>query len=123
MMTILITYDNNHNISKEWYINKEKLEYFGLYKDFENEIDFENEHIKLSNITDDNFAIIYKLLFFNNREVIENIEKYDNSTILAIYKITDCLIMKNLQNIIGDILATRLNKMNITELQNIIELF
>jgi hypothetical protein len=122
-MTTLITYNNGH-ISKEWYINEDKLQYFELFKDIENELDLKKERIKLANITDNNFAIIYKLIFCNNNtELIQNIEKYDYITLIAIYNITDFLIIKKLQNIIGDEIAKRLNNMNIIELQNIIDIF
>lgn len=123
-MATLIIYDKKYITQKEWHITMDKFKYFELYKDFENEIDFENEPIKLSNITNDNFSIIYELISCeNSQEVIENIDKYNNVTLIALYKITDYLIIKKLQVIIGDIIASRLNKMNIIELRKFIKLF
>lgn len=113
-MTILITFDGNGG-TKKWFIDTDKL---GIFNNIlENNIDIINEVIQLKNINHNDFSIIYNLL---HEEYIDdnNIEKYDIITLYNLYKITDYLIITDLQEIIGKNIAYRLNKMSIEDLKN-----
>jgi hypothetical protein len=111
-MATLITFDNNGK-SKKWFINPYKLKQIGILNNLEGDINFMNEFIKIKNINNDDFSIVYNLLQGNN-----NINSYDINTLFNIYKITDYLIIKDLQEIIGEKIAYKLNKMNFEELKN-----
>jgi hypothetical protein len=111
-MATLITFDNNGK-SQNWFINPCKLKQIGIFNNLEGDINFMNEFIKIKNINNDDFSIVYNLLQGNN-----NINSYDINTLFNIYKITDYLIIKDLQEIIGEKIAYKLNKMNFEELKN-----
>lgn len=118
-MTTLITFDND-GTSKKWIVNNDKLKYFGIFNNLEGDINFMNEFIKIKNVNHDDFSIVYNLLQGKN----DNIEKLDIITLYKIFKITDYLNIKDLQEIIGKNIANKLNHMNIEDLKiNIYNLF
>jgi len=102
-MITLITRD-----SGKWLIDKKQVNLF-------NDDLFRNNISIFVNISDNDFSIIYDLLNSSNKYNI--LENYENDVLYRLYKIADYLDILIIQTMIGKIIASRFNKMNIEELK------